>query len=74
MKYITGSYSSFLEFTVVERSILYLTAALYEECVFKGIIYEQLKLYNKRTVAFIFTVLIFFILHGSFSILKVRKI
>lgn len=41
MKYFTGNYFSFLEFTVVERSILYLTAALYEECVFKGIIYEM---------------------------------
>ena len=68
MKYTTGNYSSFFEFRIIERSILYLTAALYEECVFKGIIYEQLKLYNKKSISFLFTVLIFFILHDSFTI------
>ena len=71
MKYMTGNYFSFFEARVLERNILYLTAALYEECVFKGIIYEKLKLYNKKSISFVFTVLIFFILHGSFTIYSI---
>lgn len=71
MKYITGNYSLFLESRVLEKHVLYLIAAVYEECVFKGIVYDGLKKYNIKIFAFLFTVLMFFILHGSFTIYSI---